>query len=78
MSSAAFWRRCAGSRKARRSWPVCYPHTVRHPLLTVPGGDSTQRELSMDIRYAFRSNGPSPDCLLGVGRVVPFFGSHAP
>jgi hypothetical protein len=32
----------------------------------------------MDIRYAFRSNGLNPDCLLGIGRVVPCFGSHAP
>jgi len=57
--------------------PVCYPHTVRHPF-AVPGGDSTQRELSMDIRYAFCGAGRSPGRFVRVGRVVSGFGRRVP
>jgi hypothetical protein len=46
------------------------PHTVRHPF-AVAGGDSTQRELSMETRYAFGGTGTLPGCFVRVGSVVP-------
>ena len=61
----------AGGRSAN-------PHTVRHPSFTVPGGDSTQRELTMDVRYAFFRPTLRPGCFIRIGSVVPFCGRRAP
>ena len=46
------------------------PHTVRHPF-AVAGGDSTQRELSMEIRYASCGTGIRSRRLVRAARVVP-------
>ena len=54
------------------------PHTVRHPFRVVPGGDSTQRELSMEIRYVYCGTGRSSGRLVRSGGIALSFGRKAP
>jgi hypothetical protein len=69
---ADFWRMVCGEPQGSPvsvSGPAS-PHTVRHPF-AVAGGDSTQRELSMEIRYASCGTGIPSGRLVRAARVVP-------